>query len=103
MGNNITDRLKYKECNRIDAILEVLQLAKIKSEYKNNCIIIYGGKPSVNIFDSKNDHRTAMMIAVLCAFGKGDSRLYNAQAIEKSYPDFYKDYVKIGGKINVKI
>ena len=38
-----------------------------------------------------------MSEAILAAFADGDSTIDGESAVKKSYPDFYKDYKKIGG------
>jgi 3-phosphoshikimate 1-carboxyvinyltransferase len=40
---------------------------------------------------SHNDHRIAMATAIAALAGKGNTIIENAEAVKKSYPDFYKD------------
>jgi 3-phosphoshikimate 1-carboxyvinyltransferase len=40
---------------------------------------------------SHNDHRIAMATAVAGLSAKGNTIINDAEAINKSYPDFYKD------------
>ena len=96
-------RLVYKESDRIEAILKMLSAAKIKAEFDGNDLTIYGGKPVGATFYSGNDHRSTMSEAVLATFANGNSTLIDAEAINKSYPDFFKDYKLLGGKIDVEI
>jgi 3-phosphoshikimate 1-carboxyvinyltransferase len=44
---------------------------------------------------SHNDHRIAMATAVAASGAKGNTIIENAEAVKKSYPDFYKDLKKI--------
>ena len=41
-----------------------------------------------------------MSATVLATLTKEKSYILGAQAIEKSYPNFFKDYVKLGGKVD---
>ncbi|MBQ0099605.1 MAG: 3-phosphoshikimate 1-carboxyvinyltransferase, partial [Firmicutes bacterium] len=97
------NRLRYKESNRLKAIVEFLTKANIKVESKNNQLIVYGGKPQGATFNSNYDHRIEMAEVILSTFANGNSIIENAFNQKKSYTDFYKDYKSLGGEINVNI
>ena len=97
------ERLKFKESDRIIAITDMLTAAGIKHACNGEKLEIFGGKVHGGEFDSKNDHRTAMSCAILAAGADGDSIIACAEAVAKSYPDFYEDYKAIGGKADVVI
>ncbi len=96
-------RLKLKESDRIEGIINNLKKAKIKAKYKNGNLIVYGGKPKAGTFSGDNDHRTVMSAVVLATFTKENSVVLGAEAIEKSYPSFLKDYIALGGKVDGNI
>ena len=62
--------------------------------------IIIRGKPFLTggETDSFNDHRIAMAAAVASLRCKDDVIIRNAQAVGKSYPSFFDDFNKLGGK-----
>ena len=93
-------RLKIKESDRIEGIIKNLKVAGVKAEYNGNDLIVYGGNPKGGVFSGDNDHRTVMSGAVLASFASGNSTILGAEAISKSYPNFFKDYVAIGGNIS---
>lgn len=93
------ERLKIKESDRIESTISMLSAFGIKAESDGKSIFVYGGKLTGGKADSFNDHRIAMSVAVLAAAAKGDSFLTDALAVNKSYPNFFKDYYKVGGKI----
>ena len=97
------DRLRLKESDRIKAVIDSLSVVGINAEYNNNSITIFGGKPNGSVVDGGNDHRTVMSAVVMASFAKGESLVLGGQAINKSYPDFIKDYQKLGGVIDVDI
>ena len=99
---NGISRLRYKESDRVKAITDMLTAAKVKWEL-NDALTVYGGYPTGGEFDSKNDHRTAMSCAILAAYANGVSVIRGGEAVNKSYPDFYKDFQSLGGTINVDI
>ena len=49
--------------------------------------------------DCCNDHRIAMMAAVAATRCNAPITLMGAQCVEKSYPTFWEDYVRLGGQI----
>ena len=51
--------------------------------------------------DSFNDHRIAMAAAVASLKCKSDVVIRNAEAVNKSYPSFFEDFNKLGGKAHV--
>ncbi len=93
-------RLKLKESDRIEGIIKNLKSAGIKAEYNGNDLIVNGGEVKGSVFYGDNDHRTVMATSVLSAFCKGESKILGAEAISKSYPEFFKDYKLIGGIVD---
>ena len=92
-------RLRLKESDRIESTVSTLQAlgANIKEDGDD---IIIQGKKSLNggvSVDSYNDHRIAMMVAIAATVCKEPVELTTPYAINKSYPDFYKDYISLGG------
>lgn len=96
-----TENLKYKESDRTNAIINTLSAAGIKAETDGKSIVIFGGKPHGFTVDSGNDHRTAMSAAVLAFYAEGCSVIRRAEAVSKSYPNFFEDASAAGGKIDV--
>ncbi|MEG2017243.1 MAG: 3-phosphoshikimate 1-carboxyvinyltransferase [Clostridium sp.] len=48
--------------------------------------------------DSHNDHRMVMALAIAATRASGDIVINDPMAIEKSYPNFFEDYKKLGGE-----
>ena len=96
-------RLKIKESDRINAILDQLISSKIKCEYVGDDLIIYGGQPEGSIFDGGNDHRTVMSACILGVHAISKSEILGAEAHKKSYTSFFDDIKSLGGDINVTI
>ncbi len=53
--------------------------------------IIGTGNVKGSLVHSNHDHRIAMACAVAGLGAKGDTVIYEAEAINKSYPAFYRD------------
>lgn len=95
-------RLRVKECDRFAATKQVLNAFNIAATAEGDNLRIVGGSMCGGItLDSYGDHRMAMMIAIAACFASGDVTLRNAQVVKKSYPNFWEDYIALGGRIDV--
>ncbi|MCL2638927.1 MAG: 3-phosphoshikimate 1-carboxyvinyltransferase [Oscillospiraceae bacterium] len=94
-------RLRMKECDRLSGVCEMLQNLGAKVEEKADSLIITGGALKGGIVDSKNDHRIVMAAVICGSFCEGETIINGAEAVEKSYPKFFEDFVKLGGKADV--
>lgn len=94
-------RLRLKECDRLHATCEVLEKCGVRVIEKEDMMIIFG----VDYFtkadlSSYNDHRMAMMEAIMATRALGDLKLDDCQCVAKSYPNFFEDYKKLGGSLD---
>lgn len=95
-----THRLRLKESDRVKAVYDMLTAVGVKVEVGENYVKIYGTKNiKGGIIDSVNDHRIAMSGMILGTVSDGDTTVLGTECTAKSYPDFIKDFVKLGGKI----
>lgn len=92
-------RLRIKESDRIKTTIAALNAMGIKTEEKSDGMVIYGGKPKGATVDGANDHRIVMAFSVAAAYATGESTILGAEASNKSYPEFFSDFKKIGGKL----
>ncbi len=92
------ERLRLKESDRILSTMETLKAFNIKSECDGKTMIIYGGEVKGGTVDAFNDHRIVMASTILSSVANGDSVIVGAEAVQKSYPTFFTDYAKLGGK-----
>lgn len=93
------DRLKIKESDRLTAICDMLDNFGVGYEYSDDTLTIYGGKVCECSGEIKgyNDHRIVMSGAVMGFASKG-AVITDKEAINKSYPTFFDDLRKLGGK-----
>ena len=95
-------RLRLKESDRVGAMKEELNKFNVIVKEEENDIYISKTNiksPSVEI-NSHNDHRIAMGLSVLISsLDNGKMILNNANCINKSYPNFYKDLNSINGMV----
>lgn len=94
-------RLRLKESDRLAAITS--ELGKLGADIREDgdSLIIYG-KPwlSGGEVDSWHDHRIAMALAVASIRCRQPVIIRGAECVNKSYPDFWRDFAMLGGAIN---
>jgi 3-phosphoshikimate 1-carboxyvinyltransferase len=102
-GNSVIkgiSRLTHKESNRAMTLKEEFEKLGVKIELNNDDMIIYGGgKINGAIVHSRHDHRIAMACAVAALNSESEIMILDADAINKSYPNFY-DHLKL---LNAKV
>lgn len=93
-------RLRIKECDRLKATVEELKKLGADIEEGADSISIVGvDKLKGAVVDSHRDHRMAMMLSIAATVCEGKVVLKDSECVSKSYPNFYEDYIKLGGKI----
>ncbi|HEX4849335.1 MAG TPA: 3-phosphoshikimate 1-carboxyvinyltransferase, partial [Puia sp.] len=90
-------RLTHKESNRAQTLEEEFGKLGLEIDVEGDIMKIYGGKGlrGANVH-SRHDHRIAMSCAVAAIGASGTVIIDEAQAVNKSYPDFYSDLAKMG-------
>ncbi|MEI6579433.1 MAG: 3-phosphoshikimate 1-carboxyvinyltransferase [Eubacteriales bacterium] len=95
-------RVRFKESDRLHAIAKNLNLIGAEVEELEDSLVIRGKqKLSGGITDGCNDHRIVMALAAVSVACEGEVIIKGSQAIEKSYPDFFNDFKKLGGLAHV--
>lgn len=99
---NHTRRLRIKESDRAMAMEQELKKWGVNIQVFEDSIEIEGKREwkadHTVIIDSHNDHRIVMAMTIFGLLAKSPSIIEGAQAVNKSYPDFFKDVEKIGGR-----
>jgi len=86
-------RLRLKESDRIASVKAMLEALGASVEETADGLLIHGGKPlSGGTVDSCNDHRIAMAAAVASVICQNPVTVLGAEAVEKSYPNFWRDF-----------
>jgi 3-phosphoshikimate 1-carboxyvinyltransferase len=88
-------RLTHKESNRALTLQEEFGKMGVSIELQDDLMLIKGGNGvnGANVH-SHHDHRIAMACAVAALKATSEMTIEDAQAVNKSYPDFY-DHLKI--------
>ena len=96
------ERLRYKESDRIESVVQNLKFLGAQVQETTDGMIINGGK-KLNSAKLKgfNDHRIVMAFSVAGLYIDGAVEIDDAESINKSYPSFFEDYNRLGGKADV--
>ena len=106
-GNDVSEitnasRLRIKESDRLTAIATSLNAIGGDISIDEDRLLIKPIKQfSGGIVDSFNDHRIVMALSIASIKSTAPIIIKNANAVEKSYPEFFSDFNKLGGKANV--
>ena len=85
-------RLAHKESNRGLTLQEEFRKLGVAIELEGDRMIVHGGGPVKGaVVHSRHDHRIAMACAVAALRASGPVTIEVAEAVGKSYPDFYRD------------
>ena len=96
-------RLRIKESDRLETVRKSLSSLGANIEETADGLIINGtGSLCGGECESFNDHRIAMSSAIASCICKNEVIIKDAQAVNKSYPKFFEDFVKLGGKIVIE-
>ena len=96
------ERLRIKESDRLAACADMLgRLGGNVTVTSDGLIIEPNGRLHGGEIDSFGDHRIVMAAAIAALGATGDVIIHGAEAAEKSYPDFFRDYTVLGGIANV--
>lgn len=93
-------RLRIKECDRITCMKEEIEkLGGNIKELPDGMIINGVNRFHGGVCDSHNDHRVVMSLAMATLMMDGDLVIENYEAINKSFPHFFKLFESLGGKV----
>ncbi len=88
-------RLRLKESDRLETVTQMLTALGGKVEQTEDGLLITGTPLVGGTVDSVNDHRIAMAAAVASILCKAEVTVLDAQAVNKSYPQFWEDFERL--------
>ena len=96
-------RLTHKESNRALTLREEFEKMGIEIELQGNKMLIKGGTGVKGAHvHSRHDHRIAMACAVAALKAESETVIDDAEAVNKSYPNFYEHIQSLGAKVNIQ-
>ena len=94
-------RLRLKESDRLASVSAMLRALGASVEERADSLIVTGGKLTGGTVDSCKDHRIAMSAAIASIRCRGEVTILGADAVNKSYPAFFEDFNRLGGRAHV--
>lgn len=95
-------RLRAKESDRLTALAACLKEIGADARVEGDEMAIRGqARLSGGTADARGDHRLAMALAIAACAAENPITILGAQAVNKSYPGFFDDYRRLGGKADV--
>ena len=94
-------RLRLKESDRLAATARLIRDLGGGAEVLPDGLRVFGGGLRGGTVDGCGDHRIVMAAAVAACACREPVVIRGAEAVNKSYPGFFTDYTKLGGKIHV--
>lgn len=95
-------RLRLKECDRLAATVEIINQLGGAARAEGDALVV-DGVPTLRggcICDCRGDHRMAMLLCVAALGAREKVTLRGARCVAKSYPNFFEEIARLGGKID---
>jgi len=90
-------RLLNKESNRAFTLQTVFSKMGVQIDIADDEMIVQGNADLVGIeVESHHDHRIAMALSIVALSAKGETSIVDAEAVHKSFPEFF-DTLKLLG------
>jgi 3-phosphoshikimate 1-carboxyvinyltransferase len=96
------NRLTHKESNRALSLKQEFGKMGVEIELQDDLMLIKGNKtPGGALVHSNHDHRIAMACAVAALHARGSTTIEDAEAVNKSYPDFFDHLKYLGASVSL--
>ena len=95
-------RLRIKESDRLATVAALLNAIGCSAEELPDALIVRGNAQLTGgTVDGANDHRIVMAAAIAATACSAPVTILGAEAVKKSYPNFWDEYQRLGGDIHV--
>ena len=92
-------RLRLKESDRVATTIAMIEQLGGRAEADETTLTVFGSGLTGGTVDACNDHRIAMAAAIAATICKEPVTILGAECVQKSYPRFWAEYTRLGGKI----
>ena len=92
-------RLRIKESDRVASTIAMIEALGGRAESTEDTLTVYGTGYRGGTVDAVNDHRIAMSAAIAATVCTEPVTVLGAEAVKKSYPKFWDEYARLGGKL----
>ena len=91
-------RLRLKESDRLASVAAMLRALGGEARVTDDGLVIPGSHSlRGGVVDAMGDHRIVMSAAIASVGCTGEVVILGAEAVNKSYPGFFKDFAALGG------
>lgn len=94
-------RLRMKESDRLSTVCAMLRALGGTCQEGPDSLTVTGGTLTGGTVDGANDHRIVMAAAIAATACTAPVTILGAEAVKKSYPDFWEIYKHLGGAVHV--
>lgn len=94
-------RLRLKESDRLGALAEGLTALGAFVTERADGLTVHGGGVQGGTVDGYGDHRMVMSWAIAALDAREPVTVRGAEAVNKSYPEFFEIYTRLGGRCDV--
>lgn len=91
-------RLRLKESDRVASVCDMLNRLGAEATATENTMTVMPGHYHSCTIDAMGDHRIAMAAAIAATVADGPVTILGAECVAKSYPSFWEEYKKLGGR-----
>lgn len=90
-------RLRLKESDRVASVIAMVEALGGRAEADANTLTVFPAPLGGGVVNSANDHRIAMSAAIAATICTQQVTILGAECTEKSYPQFWEEYRRLGG------
>ena len=94
-------RLRLKESDRVSSTIAMIENLGGKAAATEDTLTVYGTGLVGGSVDAVNDHRIAMSTAIAATVCTEPVTILGAACVKKSYPQFFEEFARLGGKMDV--
>lgn len=91
-------RLRLKESDRVESVIAMIRNLGGSAQADETTLTVSGTGLSGGTVDAQRDHRIAMSAAIAATVCTKPVTILGAECVSKSYPQFFEEYQKLGGK-----
>ena len=91
-------RLRIKESDRVASTIAMVEALGGRAWATEDTLTVCGTGYRGGTVDAQNDHRIAMSAAIAATVCTEPVTVLGAEAVKKSYPKFWDEYARLGGK-----
>ncbi|MDR0992239.1 MAG: 3-phosphoshikimate 1-carboxyvinyltransferase [Ruminococcus sp.] len=96
------ERLVIKESNRLKTASDMINALGGRAEYSGDSLKVFPVESFTGgTVDGAGDHRIVMSAAIAATRANSPVTIIGAEAVRKSFPDFWEVYESIGGEFSV--